>query len=247
MSVVGPFEHKTLGTVFAASPRVWDINVGSAANGVYPGSSTARSKTGDLPQESAWGIGKRQAGRATPLSRTPGTSLLTNPDPPIVSVLEAAGWSESRRVSVEAWVERLREEGMEPFDAAIEILAEFGGLQLHHQFVVSDGTMIHISVYLDPLMAGLGEADRVEYWEELLEQRFYPIGEYDGHLLLVAEDGQVYLDGDAAGCRVGENFEEALQVIIVRDRPGVDVFDKATMRRVDRSRNRVECEGKSEE
>ena len=104
---------------------------------------------------------------------------------------------------------------IEPFDTATQILSEFGWIHTwsrEHPGLLGRAA----SVYIDPVMAADGkeEVAAVFSWMDFLGQKVYPIGQVDGegNVLLVAEDGKIYMHGSMIPGRdsfIAENMDEA--------------------------------------
>jgi hypothetical protein len=133
-----------------------------------------------------------------------------------VTSLIDAGWSPDRRVQINHWVEQLTAEGYTMHDHVKDILEKYGGL------VVKPVRGAHASGYIateldfDPVYAGSGEFDRVDYWQQRLGLLLSPLGEHgDGGLVLLANDGGVFRCRDDHILYMGSTFEEALENTLV--------------------------------
>jgi hypothetical protein len=99
------------------------------------------------------------------------------------------------------------------FLVARSALLEFGGLQIQQS---GPGLECARAPFrFDPLLA-LGEEDRFEEFESILQTRLYPLGDvWNGHsFLAIAEDGRVFLVGDDLFF-AGNTIDEALERFIL--------------------------------
>lgn len=111
------------------------------------------------------------------------------------------------------------------FDAATAVLREFGGLAIKVPRNIPEVQDASGKIHFDPIKAISGDEDRLEYWEELMEERFYPIGAFDGSLLVISQSGQVYMDAYGSGYRIGDSIDLALQKYILDWRNVKKVLD----------------------
>jgi hypothetical protein len=103
-------------------------------------------------------------------------------------------------------------------------MKEFGGLVLRPPFL-SDAQFCTTEINFDPLLAGIGESDRAIGWEPISGCTLCAVGEVDGFfLLLMAENGRVYMDGATDLLLVGENIYEALRLLTLRERHAETVY-----------------------
>ncbi|MER6959005.1 MULTISPECIES: SUKH-3 domain-containing protein [unclassified Streptomyces] len=107
--------------------------------------------------------------------------------------LAAAGWRPGRRVDTQDWRRGLEASGQVVMhEAAERFLAEFGGLSFPP---AGNGiSMARQPFDLDPLLC-LGEEGRFADWSAEIEERIFPIGEFDegrGGFLGIDENGVLY-------------------------------------------------------
>ncbi|MEU4525839.1 SUKH-3 domain-containing protein [Amycolatopsis sp. NPDC024027] len=135
--------------------------------------------------------------------------------PAVVSTLEAAGWSRSRRVPIDGWVEALRPEGFVLSDVAAEVLSSLGGLEVPP---VVKGPYAHPLLF-EPVLAGGGAHDIAEEFEARYAQRFYPVAEWISNAcVFVGESGKVVSYDDVEWLEIGDSFGEALEVFLLASR-----------------------------
>jgi hypothetical protein len=146
--------------------------------------------------------------------------------PEVVEVLHEAGWSGQRRtdVQVAATVEFVRKEvgrdgaRIEPFPAAIEALATFGGL-----YVVQDAPgrdLRRRPFAIDPTQVA-ATTETLADLGRLLQTRLFPIGVEGDHesVLAVDEAGRVFALDHAGVWYLGESMAGALTSLIIGVQP----------------------------
>lgn len=131
----------------------------------------------------------------------------------IERVLRAFGWHPGRAVA--DWQREVESKlGGEfvAFDAAREVLTEFGALVLDLE---GPGESVALGrVSFDPLCA-LGESDRFDEFGKVAGERLYPLGEYDnGHFFIgIGMSGAIYCLMDSLQV-VGGNIDEAVHAFV---------------------------------
>jgi hypothetical protein len=139
--------------------------------------------------------------------------------PHVAATLRSAGWSPTRRVDPEQWVERLTSKGTFAWSVAAEAaLRDFGGLKVEQHGPGAECAREPFE--LDPL-AGEGyeaEFGRVEHI--VGESGLLPLGEAGGGqaLLAIAASGAVYYLMESVGL-LGHSIEEALARLIEGRKP----------------------------
>ncbi|MFD9704138.1 SUKH-3 domain-containing protein [Lentzea sp. NPDC059081] len=110
--------------------------------------------------------------------------------PEVRESLLKAGWTPGRRVDTVRWTSGFTAAGLPPHAAAVEFLAEFGGLS----FSPVDDWSLGSRFEFDPLLC-IGEEDRFHEWSADLGSRLFPLGEFDGgrYFLGIDEERTVYL------------------------------------------------------
>ena len=146
----------------------------------------------------------------------------------VISILEASGWAPSRRVPTSQWVGQLESERFTMLPDAVKVLEGFGGLEIVPRKIAAD-TFLKGVIRFDPLLSASGEFDRVNYWQHCLNITLSPIAEDSkGGILLLAEDGRVFICWDGKMFHIGESFEDALEnSLIVAKRKAVEVGHRA--------------------
>jgi hypothetical protein len=140
-------------------------------------------------------------------------------DEDVKTVLRASGWTDDRSVSVDAWVDRLIDEGYTPFPLAIEVLRNLGGLEIR-PFVDRSAAFRPYPFHFNPLSAGIGELDRYKEWQDAFGLTLFPLGEVGWYFLAIAEDGRVFAGADGNFDLIGDTVESALSVLTLgRTRP----------------------------
>lgn len=140
--------------------------------------------------------------------------------PEAEEVLRRSGWAPSRSVVIEAWTDRLAYEGYALTPGAARILENFGGLEITPP--KNDFNLFFPSkIVFDPIIAASGEFDRVDSWQRDLQTTLYPLGEVlEQFILLFAQTGRIYACTDGVLDILGENLEEAMELLIfARTRP----------------------------
>ena len=142
----------------------------------------------------------------------------------VVSILEASGWTPNRKVPTSHWVNQLESEGFTMLPDAVKVLEEFGGLEIVPRKTAAD-TFIKGVLRFNPLLSASGEFERVDYWQHRLNVKLSPMAEDSkGGILLLAEDGRVFICWDGKMFLVGESFEDALEnSLVVAKRRAVEV------------------------
>jgi SUKH-3 immunity protein len=142
----------------------------------------------------------------------------------VVSILEASGWAPNRKVPTSQWAGQLESEGFTMLPDAVKVLEGFGGLEIVPRKTAGD-TFLKGVVRFDPLLSASGEFDRVDYWQHRLNIKLSPIAEDSkGGIVLLADDGRVFICWDGKMLFIGESFEDALEnSLIVAKRKAVEV------------------------
>ncbi|MDR2492186.1 MAG: SUKH-3 domain-containing protein [Coriobacteriales bacterium] len=137
--------------------------------------------------------------------------------------LTDAGWDESRRVDIAAYVDRLEEEGYAVNPFAEEFLSRFGGLELLQPLYNRENKFEKL--YFDPLRA-CDEIyrEKVETYEGRTGESLVVVGmaynEY--YVLMVSDTGKMYGAYDNFLALVGNTYEEALDTMFLcREMPEV--------------------------
>src|SRR5713101_2605459 len=109
----------------------------------------------------------------------------------VEKVLRQSGWTPSRSVSVNQWVDPLVREGFKPLPGALKILENLGGLEITPPTSPSN-LFFPSKIILDPYYTASGELDRVKKWEKRYSLMLFPLGEYDpNHMIFLADNGQI--------------------------------------------------------
>jgi hypothetical protein len=140
---------------------------------------------------------------------------------PVLTILNASGWSPNRKVSTSQWISQLEAEGFTVLPEAVKLLEGFGGLEIVPRKAKSDAYAAEI-IRFDPVLAASGDFDRVDYWQGRLNTRLSPIAELGGGaILLFSENGRVFSCWDAVLWLDGESFVDALEntLIVAKRRP----------------------------
>jgi hypothetical protein len=148
------------------------------------------------------------------MRRHDGDSMLNSLSEPVERCLRAAGWTPARRVKTSKWLRQLAREGYVAVPSARPILGSLGGLTIDPPEEDDQAFTPEPFDFL-PVNAASGERDAVALWERILGQALFPLGGAFGYMvLLVAEDGQVVAGETDTVHLVGENIDDALEVLI---------------------------------
>jgi hypothetical protein len=145
----------------------------------------------------------------------------------VAEVLRTHGWHDGRRVDEDRTAAALRLVGEqvgshghrhEPFPAAVEALAEFGGL-----YVTQDGPGQQLRrrpFAIDPTMAA-GSAETLADLAGVIGAVLYPLGVEGDHdaLLAVDERGRVFALDHAGEWFLGETIAAALTTLVTGTQP----------------------------
>ncbi|MBC7804523.1 MAG: SUKH-3 domain-containing protein [Akkermansiaceae bacterium] len=146
-------------------------------------------------------------------------SLIRTNDSLVLSVLEDAGWYRGREVDVNPWVDAFLAHGRPPFDSAVAILREFGGLQITPPKFVPGAVYGADPFGFDPKPFNeppVYNDDRMyTAWERLLGEKVYKIGLCYAYPLFVGEGGGVHLNHELPQT-LGEDINVAIQQMILR-------------------------------
>jgi len=124
-------------------------------------------------------------------------------------ILEASGWFPGRTVSIASWTNSLRSEGFTVIPEAARLLEEFGGLTIYPKHPTS-GMPVADTIRFDPLLAASGDFNRVDYWQRKLNVLLTPLAEVGNAMMLLAEDGRVFICGDNILLLAGDSFVDAM-------------------------------------
>ena len=141
--------------------------------------------------------------------------------PEVAEVLRQHGWQEGRHVddAVTAEAVRLVEvRGHRPFPAAVQALAEFGGI-----YVQQDGPGRELRrrpFALDPTMAA-GSADTLADFGRVIGAALFPLGIEGDHdaLLAIDERGRVFALDHTGEWLLGDTVVDALETLISGAQP----------------------------
>lgn len=128
--------------------------------------------------------------------------------------LKKAGWKSGRKVNIAYWREQLAIEGYRIFPYAEEVLEELAWLKISSSIERPD-YRYGISFDFDFVASGSGEADRLELYEPIVNDRIYPLGEVVQHFLHIGESKRIYVTSYADVYLVGNNIEECLNNLIL--------------------------------
>jgi hypothetical protein len=118
---------------------------------------------------------------------------------------------------LDRWLGPLIAEGYAPTPAAVELLANLGGLVVHLPADPPHNPYSHELVF-DPLHYGSGERDRVEEWEAALGVGLFPLAHVTQACpLWVAGSGAVYYGFEFGLYSLGASFAEALDCLLIAD------------------------------
>jgi hypothetical protein len=135
------------------------------------------------------------------------TDLLS---PEIQGVLRTAGWSPEWAVDITNWVNTLRAEGNAVPSVAMDILKNFGGIQLRHR---GAGGASYFDFDVDP-SHWFGMRDEIREVERAVGCSVCPLGETLGaSMLAVLDDGRIIVDKDGDIALLGKDWPQALDLM----------------------------------
>jgi hypothetical protein len=117
----------------------------------------------------------------------------------------------------------LQREGYVANAHAIAVLENLGRLTIVPE--TYPGALFHpCRMVFDPVLAGSGEFDRVEWWQKACGLTLFPVAEADPVCnVVVAENGQVFDGRDQDFNLLGASIEEALEVLLLACRESVPI------------------------
>lgn len=108
-------------------------------------------------------------------------------------------------------------EGYPRFPAALDALAELGGLTVNPLRFIGPN-FPNSEVIFDPLLGGSGQTELAGKVVEVVTEKVFPLGEWrNDMLLLIGETGAVFAVGPYGMWRVANGLEEALNRIVCSD------------------------------
>lgn len=141
------------------------------------------------------------------------------PNPITAQAVAASGWTPQRRIDVTEWVSELRQQGYAISPAAISILESFGNLAVRPADV-PDALWGADPIFFDPIEVGDGMYERFEGLEAETGHRMSPLAANSSGTssLLILDDGRVVSDGVLGLRLMGDDFAEAIDLIVRRYR-----------------------------
>ncbi|MCL2141886.1 MAG: SUKH-3 domain-containing protein [Methanimicrococcus sp.] len=132
----------------------------------------------------------------------------------IAVIMEKYGWNPKRRIDTAEIVKILSDEGYQLNKYALEVIEQFGNLELEHpSYKIKNQTE---KLHFNPLKACEGiYREKVEEYESRIGESLVVIGEaYNEHLtLMVSDNGSIYGGYDDFLVRLGNSIEDALETI----------------------------------
>jgi hypothetical protein len=127
-------------------------------------------------------------------------------------------------VSTSLWVQALEREGYVPNAKAIAVLENLGGLTVIPE-TYPEALFHPAKMMFDPVRAGSGEFDRVDWWQRACGLSLFPVAEADPVFnVVVAENGKVFDGRDSTFCQLGYSIEEALEVLLLACRKPIPML-----------------------
>jgi hypothetical protein len=110
-----------------------------------------------------------------------------------LAILHEAGWTEERRVPVDALRERLAAAGFAPHPAALDFLSRFEGLSVNHPSTRYEDGKNTCHFKLDRII-GLVDVDDIDDFGASVGTRLCPVGEINrrNSIVAIGEDGRVF-------------------------------------------------------
>ncbi|WP_394841797.1 SUKH-3 domain-containing protein [Pendulispora brunnea] len=138
--------------------------------------------------------------------------------PKVILVLQHAGWSPDRFVTISKWSDYFVKKGFFLSPDARTILENLGGLKITPP--TSPTNLFNpTEFHFDPYYAASSEVDRIKQWEQDYCVKLFPIGEVGRQvILLCGDDGKIY--GAGLGCvkLIGVHISEALDTLVLAER-----------------------------
>ena len=132
----------------------------------------------------------------------------------VVDGLTAAGWFPGREVDYSSWIGVLEREGFVLSQVALRVWAELGGLK-----VVRQGGDRPSSLRFDPVDAASGVVSEARRLGEDYGENLSPIGLWSSqYRCYIAESGWVMAVGPGWDWKLGDDLEEALDLVVTGDR-----------------------------
>ncbi|MDZ4957095.1 hypothetical protein GNF51_15070, partial [Clostridium perfringens] len=138
----------------------------------------------------------------------------------VIESLKKSGWHSSRNIDISIYEEAYKSEGYKVSEIIIEFLKKFGGLDIIiPAFRRPESTD---KVYIHPIRAinGIYRGNVLEY-EERIGKSIVVIGETQNEqlVLLMDENGEVYVAFDDYLAKIGNNIYEALDTFCESKQP----------------------------
>lgn len=127
-------------------------------------------------------------------------------------IIEEAGWYEGRSIDIDYMLEELKNSGYIVNPVIVGLLKEFWNLNL--EFIAPDGRFNNIRLNVEA--ASYYSKKDLEKISAYLQEEIIPVGEiHEGAAtLLVSASGKFYMISDNGFFKIGDNFPQALDVII---------------------------------
>lgn len=132
-----------------------------------------------------------------------------------IKELKKAGWRDRRKLDVSKWIKQLVSEGFNYFPYAGEVLEKFGKLTFRPK-KRKDAGRYRGEFIIDAMYGGSGEADRMEIFEPIAQEKLFPLGMvYDQFFLYVGESKKIYMGATTELYLLGDGIEDFLNNIVL--------------------------------
>jgi hypothetical protein len=130
-----------------------------------------------------------------------------------------AGWTAERHINIDEWVAELTRQGYSFSEEAKNILSSFGGLVIRPRSGIPEAKWASDPILFDPMDAGDGMYERYRPIESMLGHRMSPLASRGGEsTMLLLDDGRIVSDSSFGLQLLGNNFPEALDLLLRRYR-----------------------------
>lgn len=132
-----------------------------------------------------------------------------------IKTLEKFRWYKGRNIDVTDGIEQLTTEGYICFPYARSILEEFAYLRVGLEY--EEGRNDNSSSFdFDFLDAGMGDFEALEFYETVVGEKIYPIGNtYEFYNIYVGESKKMYMIDMEDVYLIGNSIEELLNNLVI--------------------------------
>jgi hypothetical protein len=141
-------------------------------------------------------------------------------------VLRKNGWTQERKIDITKIVKYLEKEGYVVFEIVRDFLSQFGGMHFEIPII---GLPVMEKFNFDAIEAASGiYIELVKTYEECTAERMIPVGENNFHYtFFMSESGKMYAGFDDILVFLGNNYEDALEVLCLQlNKPEIPIIKK---------------------